>query len=188
MFDPSTFENFIFSQARTLSINDDLRQMILPKIYRLPRLRLSHLGTFSHVKRVYVKYTVAVVAAARAHPTSHAPLAQMDREDGICTGRLVHCDELSDLHGPQKDVQEGCFGSEYRRLRPKPISGEIFCTISNRIFFQNRIVANWHYWVGTILQPIILPFAEYLAFSRILGFGRYQKFGFRSFSRVSSCG
>ena len=67
MFDPSTFENFIFSQARTLSINDDLRQMILPKIYRLPRLRLSHLGTFSHVKRVYVKYTVAVVAAARAH-------------------------------------------------------------------------------------------------------------------------
>ena len=67
------------------------------------------------------------------------------------------------------------------RVRPKPIYAEIFCRISN------RIVANWHYWVGTILQPIILQFAEYLSFGRILGFARYHKFGFRSISTNHQC-
>ena len=36
-------------------------------------------------------------------------------------------------------------------VRLKPISAEIFCRISNRIFYQNRIVANLHYRVGTNL-------------------------------------
>ena len=47
------------------------------------------------------------------------------------------------------------------RVRPKPISAEIFCRISNQIFCRNRIVSNWHYRISTILQPIILQFAEY---------------------------
>ena len=56
---------------------------------------------------------------------------------------------------------------DWDRDRPKPISAEIFCRICNRIFCRNRIVANWHYEVGTILQ-----LAEYLAFHRIFVFGR----------------
>ena len=66
------------------------------------------------------------------------------------------------------------------RVRPKPISSEIFCRISDRIFCQNQIASNWHYAIGTILHEIfcnlqsIWHSAEYSvsAESYILGFGR----------------
>ena len=49
---------------------------------------------------------------------------------------------------------------ESDRKCPKPISAEILCRISNRIFCRNRIVTNFHYWVGTFLYSAILLFAE----------------------------
>ena len=60
------------------------------------------------------------------------------------------------------------------RVRPKPTSAEYLTEYSAKTEY---IVANWHYWIGIILQPIILQFAEYLAFSRILGFGKNLGFG-----------
>ena len=39
-------------------------------------------------------------------------------------------------------------GHPVGRVRPKPISAEIFCRISNRIFCLNQIVAHWLYSVG----------------------------------------
>ena len=49
------------------------------------------------------------------------------------------------------------------RDRPKPVSAEIFCRISNRIFCRNRIVANWHYCVRYYSA------AYYSAICRIFG-------------------
>ena len=69
---------------------------------------------------------------------------------------------------------------DWDRDRPKPISAEIFCRISNRIFCWNRIVSNWHYEVGTILHKIFCNWQNiwhsteysFSADSENLGFGR----------------
>ena len=70
-----------------------------------------------------------------------------------------------------------CYPSS--RVRPKPISAEIFCRIPNRIFCRNRIVAHFH--CKNILFCILLfcnlqnnwHSAEYSdsADSKTLGFG-----------------